>query len=145
MSHSDILSFDKEHRWLSNFYPVPVFLDEVCYPSVENAYQAAKYPPALRKVFETCSAGDAKKEGRLRSEQMLLDWDERKLGVMRRLIAQKFAKGTSFASRLLRTGDCQIVEGNYWGDTFWGVCKGVGENNLGKLIMEQRQLLKGEV
>jgi len=35
-------------------------------------------------------------------------------------------------TKLLSTGNCEIQEGNYWGDTFWGVCKGKGENNLGK-------------
>lgn len=37
-----------------------------------------------------------------------------------------------------------IQEGNYWGDTFWGVDlkKREGENNLGKLVMEIREKLK---
>ena len=36
----------------------------------------------------------------------------------------------------------EIVEENTWGDTFWGVCKGVGENHLGKLLMEIRDANK---
>lgn len=39
-------------------------------------------------------------------------------------------------------------EGNTWGDKFWGVCDGEGENHLGKLLMEVRaeltKHLKGE-
>ncbi len=32
----------------------------------------------------------------------------------------------------------EIVERNTWNDTFWGVCKGKGENHLGILLMEIR-------
>ena len=28
-----------------------------------------------------------------------------------------------------------IVEDNYWNDTFWGMCKGKGNNILGKILM----------
>jgi predicted NAD-dependent protein-ADP-ribosyltransferase YbiA (DUF1768 family) len=40
------------------------------------------------------------------------------------------------------TGDRKLVEGNYWHDTFWGVCNGVGENYLGEILMHVRQELR---
>ena len=46
------------------------------------------------------------------------------------------------ASRLINTGDAILIEGNTWGDTYWGVCDGVGENRLGKLLMEVREECK---
>lgn len=46
---------------------------------------------------------------------------------------------------LLATGDEELVEGNYWHDTIWGVCDGVGENHLGKMLMEIREDLRNEV
>jgi predicted NAD-dependent protein-ADP-ribosyltransferase YbiA (DUF1768 family) len=45
---------------------------------------------------------------------------------------------------LLLTGDCELVEGNTWGDKFWGVCDGEGENHLGKLLMKIRAELAKE-
>lgn len=42
------------------------------------------------------------------------------------------------------TGDVELVEGNWWGDRFWGVCDGVGENRLGRCLMEVRKELRGE-
>lgn len=30
------------------------------------------------------------------------------------------------------------MEGNTWGDKVWGVCDGIGENNLGKTLMRIR-------
>lgn len=40
------------YEFLSNFYPAPVTLDGVVYPTVENAFQAAKTGDmALRRQF----------------------------------------------------------------------------------------------
>lgn len=61
---------------------------------------------------------------------------------MKDLIWQKFSFNNELSMKLLATGDQPIIEGNTWGDTFWGVCKGVGYNNLGKLIMERRAELR---
>ena len=35
--------------------------------------------------------------------------------------------------------DKYIEETNHWGDVFWGVCDGVGESNLGKVLMGIRE------
>ena len=136
----DILEFQGEHRWLSNFWPAKVEIYGTVYPTVENAYQAAKTHSPNRDPFLTCTPGQAKRLAR--ELQIRSDWEEVKVYVMRRLISQKFAPGTELAEKLLDTGDCKIVEGNRWGDTFWGVCRGHGQNTLGKLIMEQRQNLR---
>lgn len=32
----------------------------------------------------------------------------------------------------------ELIEGNTWGDRIWGVCDGVGENRLGKILMRVR-------
>ena len=114
-------------------------MDSVIYPSVENAYQAAK-TTGDRTVFCSCGPGEAKRLGR----QLVIreDWDKIKIEVMRDLIRQKFKKDSLLGTRLLLTGDELLVEGNSWGDVFWGVCNGVGENNLGKILMEQRAAIK---
>lgn len=65
------------------------------------------------------------------------DWDEVKISVMFYLLQQKFSDPHLW-SLLIATGDQPIAEGNQWGDTFWGVCRGKGENHLGKMIMAIR-------
>jgi predicted NAD-dependent protein-ADP-ribosyltransferase YbiA (DUF1768 family) len=60
---------------------------------------------------------------------------------MQSLIRQKFAPGTELGNKLIETGTGKIVEGNNWGDTFWGVCNGQGQNMLGKILMKQRESL----
>ena len=137
-----IREFQGNHRWLSNFTPCVVTLDGVNYPSTENAYQASKtLYIGLRKQFETMTAGQSKRAGR----HLIIraDWDEIKLSVMEDLTRQKYAQ-EPFRSKLLATGELTIQEGNRWGDTFWGICEGVGKNHLGKIIMKIRSELQGE-
>lgn len=132
-------SFHKPpYGWLSNFWPCKVRLDGQEYASVEHAYQAAKYPIDQRGQFIGCTAGEAKRRGR--AAKLPLDWEAKKIDIMASLIAQKFSQGV-LALALKSTSDAELIEGNTWGDTFWGVCNGVGKNHLGKLLMEHRKVL----
>lgn len=137
---NSITEFSGENRWLSNFWPANVVLDGVVYPSVEHAYVAAKTTDkSIRRDVLACkTSGEAKRLGR--KIKLRPDWDDVRLPIMRDLIQQKF-QHPELAARLVATGDTQIIEGNTWGDTFWGVCNGVGMNNLGLIIMAIRRKL----
>lgn len=59
------------------------------------------------------------------------------------LVRQKFNhRYPELRTKLLSTGDLEIIEGNHWGDTFWGVCNGTGENHLGRILMQVREDLR---
>jgi ribA/ribD-fused uncharacterized protein len=141
-----IFDFTGPYRFLSNFHPVTVVFEGKQYPSVEHAYQAAKtLDPDERVKFQdpTLTAAGAKKLGR--RVALREDWDtDTKLFVMRKLLAEKFAPGTVLGEHLMGTYPAFIAEGNWWGDTFWGICRGDGENWLGQLLMARRQELRGE-
>lgn len=129
-------SFSGEYRWLSNFWPCKVTLNGVEYPSVECAYQAAKTLKTAERIpFQSATASEAKRLGRSLTTRP--DWDEVKLSIMEGLLKQKFSQPW-FKQKLESTGEEELVEGNYWNDTFWGVCRGRGENHLGKLLMKIR-------
>jgi ribA/ribD-fused uncharacterized protein len=135
--------FDGEYAWLSNFYPCEVILEDDGhhYPTVEHAYQAAKTldPDERARIRECARPGEAKKLGRYVT--MRLRWDDVKVPVMRNLLMQKFSR-PDLRHKLLGTGYRNLVEGNTWGDTFWGVCRGKGCNMLGRLLMQTRQMFK---
>lgn len=135
-----IKEFTDGYIWLSNFWLSPVVKDGRVYPSVENAYQASKFPKEERSRFVSCSAGKAKGYGR--GAKLPENWDDEKIPTMKRLLRQKFRIGTYNSVLLIATGEKEIIEGNSWGDIFWGVCDGAGENNLGILIMEIREELR---
>jgi ribA/ribD-fused uncharacterized protein len=137
-----INSFSGEYNWLSNFYPSKIYLYGVEYPSVENAFQAAKTVPGLRPKFVTCSARQAKWYGR--SCSLREDWEDIKVETMRSLVDQKFWPGTPLAEKLKATGTAVLIEENTWGDTFWGVCNDKDKNQLGLLLMNCRRVLLKE-
>lgn len=136
-----ILSFSGVHRFLSNFHQCVVVLDGIKYPSVEHAYQAAKTLDLLiRNEILLCpTPAAAKRMGKLFAIRP--DWDQVKLGIMEDLLKQKF-EHQNLKLALLATEDQEIIEGNYWNDTFWGVCKGKGANHLGRLLMKVREELR---
>jgi len=134
--------FKDEYAFLSNFEPVVVFYDGLEFPSVEHAYQAAKtLDIEKRKLIQKAStAGKAKRMGN--SLMLRPNWDNDRIGVMATLLLQKFERGSILAQKLLDTGGAILIEGNWWRDFYWGVCDGIGENHLGKLLMVIRDKLK---
>lgn len=136
-----INKFHGEYRWLSNFWPCTIRFNGEIYPSVEHAFQAAKsQDPVVRKeIAQAPSPGSAKRMGR--RVQLRPGWDSMKQGVMLALLLVKF-QDPELQAKLLATGDEELVEGNTWGDTYWGCCNGVGENKLGKALMQVRKILR---
>lgn len=128
-------------EFLSNFYPVAIRVDGELYNSVEHAYQAMKtssleerIPFQLGNSYST--AGQAKRAGRKLT--LPPDWEEKKLSIMEHLLRQKFTQHPELREKLKATAPKVLIEGNNWGDTYWGVYDGIGENQLGKLLMKIR-------
>lgn len=129
--------------WMSNFDASLIEMDGDLYPSVEHAFQAAKVPRAERGRFlEARTPGQAKRLGR--QVHLPTWWEEKKVGIMLELVRRKFTPGTALAHLLVDTGDEPLEEVNTWGDRFWGTVNGVGENWMGKLLMQVRAELKEE-
>lgn len=147
--------FDGNYKFLSNMYQLPTTItvvysgiDSICQncsitvDNTEAAYQAGKAKDP--KIFEGLSGIAAKKLSHKvkMTERDLELWNSyKKFQLMKRLLKMKFAI-PELKEMLLGTGDEELVEGNYWHDTIWGVCDGFGENHLGKLLMEIRESLK---
>lgn len=135
-----IKSFWGKYRFLSNFYPCFINYKGIIYPSVEHAYQAQKTKD--RKVQEHIAKLftplDAKHYGR--KLPLFSSFEDEKLVIMKDLIRLKF-QNKILRKYLISTKDAELIEGNKWGDIFWGVdiITGQGENHLGKIIMEVRK------
>lgn len=133
-------TFRGEYAFLSNFYEVPVRYGNLIYDSAEAAFQAAKcLNLADRLPFARMKPGEAKRAGR--RCQLRPDWESVKVDVMRDVLAAKF-ENPVLRRKLLDTEDAVLIEGNNWNDTFWGVCRGKGENMLGRLLEELRENLR---
>jgi hypothetical protein len=143
-----IKEFREEHRFLSNFVPAQVKLQDCAwiFKSVEHAYVAAKtLDNTMRfEISAIPTAGEVKRFGK--SLSLRPDWNEVRLGIMEDLVRQKFAQ-EPYNTLLLETGIQEIVEGNKWHDNFWGACVcsncgSKGENNLGKILMKIREEIR---
>jgi len=142
---NEINEFQGRYKFLSNFWPVWLEFEGFFYPTVEHAYQASKTkePYERKKIRFAKTAGKAKRYGK----HVILrqDWEEVKLQIMESLVRQKFTKYKDLCEQLLATGDAKLAEGNWWHDTFWGVCNGVGRNHLGKILMKVRNELNNSL
>ena len=103
------------------------------------AYQAAKTHRDKRKPFTECTPREAKKMGR--EVELTPNWEQIKLMVMVQVTRRKFFH-EELALKLMETGQDLLVEGNTWGDTYWGVCDGKGFNHLGQILMMERMHLR---
>lgn len=148
MPVAKIDQFKDEFRFLSNFWPAVVRLPDDEFPdeygSVEHAFQAAKSLNSKERkaIREAPTPGKAKRWGR--EVTLRPGWEDIKVNVMRGLLWIKFNEDPRLRAKLLATEEIELVEGNTWGDRFWGVDlkTGVGENHLGKLLVETRDKIR---
>lgn len=140
---TQIKGFFGEYRWLSNFHLCSIKGSRFTYPSTEHAYQAAKWPAAERGQFVSISCAAAKTLGRKGTLYTSEQWNRVRVPIMSWANRLKYAH-PDLAALLLATEERYLEETNWWGDTFWGVCRGNGENHLGQLLMKVRTTLKRE-
>ncbi len=144
--------FRGDYYFLSSMYEVPggIKLDDGRrVKTSENIYQAEKFedPSAKEAVLFAVNGRKAKflaKKLERSGAPIRQDWDEIKVEVMRRCVHEKFAADFGIALELIATGDEELIEGNPWKDTFWGVSpqgSTNGQNWLGRILMEERERL----
>ena len=140
-----INEFQGEYRFLSNFWPSYLMYKDILYPTTEHAYQAAKVDSSdIKTGIKNChTPAEAKDYLETHRIKPAPEWTiAKKLVVMEELLMIKFGGKEPFLTRaLLATGDAELIEGNTWNDTFWGVCNGSGENHLGRLLVKVRDEL----
>ena len=141
--------FDDEYAFLSNFYDAPVVYNGITYKNTEAAFQAQKTTSIPKRLeFANFTARESKKEGRKLALRQ--DWEEIKQLEMYCICKSKFSQNEHLKRKLIATGDSELREGNYWHDNCWGNCycekckNIVGENRLGKILMQIREELKND-
>lgn len=149
-----VRSFQGEYRFLSNFWKSTVVYEDMTFYSTEAAFQAAKTTD-LSKRFEfimhtdkdsgktvMTTASQTKMMGKL--VRLRDDWDDIKLEVMYQINLHKYTHDTVLRNKLFATEMRELIEGNEWNDTYWGVCNDFGDNHLGKILMRIRHELRSQ-
>lgn len=140
-----ITKFDGEHRWLSNFYPSPFTYQGILYPTNEHFFQAWKFNIDKRhEIAALTTPALAKRAGK--KAQLCWNWDSIKQEIMLTGLKEKF-KIPELRTKLINTGNIELIEGNIWHDNYWGNCTCtkctniIGKNVLGSQLMQLRKQL----
>lgn len=144
-------SKDGDYKDFSNLAKTEITIDGVTYPSVENYFFTMKY------TGTGDAASDAHAE-KIRTQKLIQlvtqmgknskvpsrpDWDDVKLDIMRDALRAKFNAHEALKTLLLSTDDATIEYAKA-DDAYWGIGTGGGANNLGLLLMEVRDELRGD-
>jgi predicted NAD-dependent protein-ADP-ribosyltransferase YbiA (DUF1768 family) len=116
--------------------PLEIGGEKLLFKNAEAAFQAQKNP-ALAKQFLNLDGFAAKRLGR----QIPItqpDWNTYRDTAMRNAVSSKFNSNPDLMEQLKALADDYISEENDWGDTYWGVSGGRGQNKLGNILMDIR-------
>ena len=143
----NICGFFGKYRWLSNFWLCTIVVrwkgEVLRFTCVEEGFQSCKSDSLeTRKRFQGVGPLRAKRMGK--EIRLREDWSDVKLQVMEFFVRQKFLQNPDLRRKLINTGSAYLEETNQWGDTFWGVSRGVGQNHLGKILMKIRKEMVDE-
>lgn len=131
----------------------PLKINGVRILTTEALYQACRFPhlPEIqREIIGQHSPMTAKMKSKPHRKNSRQDWDEVRFKVMRWCLRVKLAQHyEEFGRLLLATRDRPIVEqsrkDDYWGAKVSGDDETlIGQNVLGRLLMELRDLLKAD-
>jgi ribA/ribD-fused uncharacterized protein len=138
-----IKSFEGKFRCFSNFYLRQAPYKGSVYKSKEHAYQCQKATNEkdFLSIFNAPSPYKAKRKAKKIKTRP--DWKNVNIKIMHEIVLEFFQYYQDCREILLSTGNEELQEGNTWGDRFFGMVDGEGENWLGKILMDVRIILQG--
>lgn len=131
------------YGFLNNFKKAKMFIYNHWWNNVESAYQAMKCvkPEDFTAIWQAKTPREARDLGQTVS--LVPGWNELKYDVMYDCVLAKFTQNHDLLRQLLATDDAILVE-NSPTDYYWGCgADGSGSNNLGRILMDVREKLKG--
>jgi len=147
---NEITSFRNDHAFLSNFHNSVFSENGKVFANVEQYFQYRKAvmfndKETARLILGNPDPRSAKILGKRVKGFDQDKWRENALIIMLDALRLKFGQNPTLKAKLLATGSSTLIEGNEWNDTYWGVCRGKGENHLGKHLMRIRTSFQKEV
>lgn len=133
-----ITSFSGKYDFLSNmFVCLLVDMDGAEYRSSEHYYQSHKTLDVRERYLIQTAKTPMNSRTLGKKCELRPDWNDVKDQVMETALRLKF-NNEYLRNKLIETYPHDLVEGNHWGDTYWGVCDDRGQNRLGHLLMKIR-------
>ena len=163
-------SFRYKYACFSNFSSHRITYKGINYENSEAAFQAQKFEDEnVKQLFKSLDPSKAKALGRSKviflntegeyyknklpsdigqrsnkftKHAMRSDWDKIRVEEMYQIVKNKYEQNPDIKRILLLTGERDLMEGNTWGDRFWGQVDGKGLNFLGRILMQIRYELR---
>lgn len=132
------------YGYLSNLYPATIVFEGKIFRCSEEAYQFGK--PNKKEVAEWLISAPKPHLCAMAAHGLFVfdvrhDWNVIKQDRMRAVLLAKFTQHPDLAGWLLSTGSKILIEDSKT-DSYWGIGKnGKGQNMLGKLLMETREVI----
>ena len=139
-------SHEEPYGCFSNFSEHGFEFDGLYWATVEHYFQAHKFAgnPYTKQIRTAKTPKQAKELGRTREHPLRSDWEDVKVDLMRQAVLRKFQTHADIRTILLDTGNEEIVENS--ADAYWGSgSDGSGENMLGLILMETRDILNQDI
>lgn len=141
-------SNEKPYGVFSNLYRRKIQFEGVEYPTSEHAYQAGKArKESVRDWIISAPSPSlvAMAAHGLYVWDVAPNWSSIKLDRMKNVLIAKFTQHKDLQETLLGTGNARLVETATVKNSVnleWGEVNGKGQNKLGILLMEVRELLR---
>jgi ribA/ribD-fused uncharacterized protein len=145
---SQIFFYENEFYVLSNYAAFRLMWQGTIFDTSEAAYHWEKFPdkPFIRRFIQNApSAHVAQQIANEYKDERRADWDLIKVDRMAHILRAKCRQHEYVRRKLLETGLRELIEDS-WRDDFWGWGPNHdGQNMMGKLWMEIRDEIRGEV
>lgn len=139
-----ITKFRGDYNFLSTMYECDIRWLDLDFDCLESAIAASM--TLDRDIQELIATMEVEKVQQLSKVfDVRDDWDDIKIPVVTKLTEIKFTSNIGLYNRLLATGGMEIIEGNDFYETFWGMCNGEGRNEYGKILMRLRRDLRNHI
>lgn len=142
---------DKPYGAFSNLFRRAIVFEGREYPTAEHAYQAGKArKESVREWILSAPTPSlvAMAAHGLYTWDIVPGWSRSKFDRMREVLTAKFTQHEDLRELLLSTGNARLVEAARTDNAVnrtWGEVNGKGQNMLGVLLMDVREVLRGQV
>jgi ribA/ribD-fused uncharacterized protein len=138
--HKKILFYDKSKPYyeFTNFYPAPITVDGLPWPTSEHYYQAMKFTDknVQDAIRQSETPRGAFNEAQKNQDKVRADWHTVNLGIMKRGVWEKFTQHFRLQMQLISTGAIVLIEDAGAKDSFFGAgAEYTGHNYLGRILM----------
>lgn len=142
---------EKPYGAFSNLYRRAIVFEDQVFKTSEHAYQAGKARKPEVKAWLMAAPSPAllaMAAHGLYYWDIAPGWSRTKFDRMRAVLEAKFSQHEDLRDLLLSTGDAKLIETATVDNPvnrLWGEVNGVGENMLGRMLMELRAKLRRRV